>query len=150
MTDPNEYNLVAPRYRKKLHPVPVKGKVLLYEVSQLGDRDPIRSHALLRTLQTFLKLDIDDMEEMMWFRPGIKHNDTELEAKLNATKIDICADDTLRPLRRVLMAQAVNASRWIRQYFIHGRDVVVSSPDHFVKILEGWERDPCLDRQQRP
>lgn len=47
------------------------------------------------------------------------------------------------------MKQSVNASKWIRRYFVDAEDVVVSSKQHFSDVLmKSWESDPCLDRQQ--
>jgi hypothetical protein len=45
------------------------------------------------------------------------------------------------------MEQAMNASTWIRQYFLHSPDVVVSSRDYFIHdLMASWKRDPCFDR----
>jgi hypothetical protein len=147
MTDPEEQQYVNPQYRKSLVPVPVPGKVFLYEVNQLSGADPVRSDTFLKTLQDFLQLK-KPLNSMIWYKPGRRHNDTRVEAELDSHKINIC-DEEHRFLRGILMDQAVNASRWIRKYFMRGRDVVVASPDHLVEILQGWERDPCLDRMKK-
>ena len=57
----------------------------------------------------------------------------------------LCIDE----LRQVLMGQAIDASRWIRKYFVNAQDVVVSSPDYLIDhILPLWEEDPCVRRRQ--
>lgn len=55
----------------------------------------------------------------------------------------------LDDIRDVLMRQAVNASLWIRQYFVKSPTVKVSSKDYFVEeLMTSWERDPCVARRQ--
>jgi hypothetical protein len=173
MSDSNEYQYVHPSFRRSLAPVTVTGPVFLYEVNQLSHtvvptstptsttttttkaaatsaQTQPQAQApteFLQSLQSFLDLDMP-LNPMIWFRPGRQHNDSQVQARLEALKINIC-DPVYEPLHTVLMEQAVNASRWIRNYFIHGRDVVVASPEHFVQLMESWERDPCLDRVGR-
>jgi len=43
----------------------------------------------------------------------------------------------------VLVQHAINASTWIREYFMDHPKVVVSSPDHFRELLLDWHQDPC-------
>jgi hypothetical protein len=176
MSDWNEYQYVHPSFRHSLAPVEVTGPVFLYELNQrshtvVPTSTPTSTAtstnttakaaatsaqtqpqaqaptAFLQSLQNFLELDIP-LIPMIRSQSGRQHNDSQVQARLDALKINIC-DPVYEPLRAVLMEQAVNASRWIRNYFIHGRDVVVASPEHFVQLMEGWERDPCLDRVGR-
>jgi hypothetical protein len=56
--------------------------------------------------------------------------------------IDIC-DAQYGPLRIELMKNAVDASRWIREYFLRSPDVTVSSPEYFRRLLKEWMQDPC-------
>jgi hypothetical protein len=54
----------------------------------------------------------------------------------------IC-EDRYRPLRRVLMDIAHQASEWIRTYFMQSPDVVISSPKYFNVLLLEWTENPC-------
>jgi hypothetical protein len=144
ITDPNEIKYIGQKIRRSMDALHTTQKVFLYEVSQLSDSDPGREAQLRTDLQTFLGLR-KPIAPMIWFKPGKKHNEKVLE-RVNQKKINIC-DDKFTHLRHVLMEQSINASRWIRQYFIQAPDVFVSSKEHFSSVLmKSWERDPCLDR----
>jgi hypothetical protein len=144
-TDPKEGQYIEPKLLRRLQQfVKLKGQVFLYEVTQLSDKDEARSTSLRDDLQQFLRLK-EPIAPFIWFRPGKNHTRKELEL-VNSKKIDIC-EDKFTKLRSTLMAQSVNASRWIREYFVDAEDVFVSSKEHFSSVLmKSWERDPCLDR----
>jgi hypothetical protein len=148
MTDPAEYQYFG---RSRRTPIDLrtntttKRRVFLYEVSQLSDKDSVRGEDFRRSLQTFLHLTVP-LDPMIWYKPGKVHDNANRLARLNAQKMNIC-DPHHQVLHRVLMEQAVNASRWIRNYFLDAPDVVVSSKEYLRNtILASWERDPCLDR----
>ena len=66
-----------------------KNRVFLYELSQLSDQDPTRSLAFRKDLQSFLGLK-QPIPDMIWFKPGIDHEDAEALNDVNSKKIDIC------------------------------------------------------------
>jgi hypothetical protein len=141
-----ELQYVAPQWLpRSIKPLPPNNRqILLYEVSQLSD--PKYETQFRVDLQHFLGLQ-REIPPMIWFKPGKKHTDAQVIEKTSLKKIDIC-DDEFQDLRAILMEQAVNASRWIREYFVYAPDVTVSSRDYFVnELMPSWERDPCLDRK---
>jgi hypothetical protein len=141
-----ELQYVAPQWLpRSIKPLPPNNRqILLYEVSQLSD--PKYETQFRMDLQNFLGLQ-REIPPMIWFKPGKKHTDAQVIEKTSLKKIDIC-DDEFRDLRAILMEQAVNASRWIREYFVNAPDVTVSSRDFFVnELMPSWECDPCLDRK---
>jgi hypothetical protein len=143
-SDPAEGQYIGPRLRRSQDIVDHKGRVFLYEVSQLSDNDKGRSSALRLDLQQFLGLN-EPIAPFIWFKPGKNHSDEHL-ARVNLNKIDIC-DDKFNIVRSTLMKQSTNASNWIREYFIDAPDVLVSSKDHFTNvIMKAWHEDPCLGR----
>lgn len=121
-------------------------KVFFYEVRQLSDSDEGREARLRKDLQTFLHLK-EPIKPIIWFKPGKNHSDTIL-AEVNEQKIDICHDE-FQNVRNELMQHAISASRWIRKYFIHAPDVVVSSKEELDRLLLEWETDPCIERWQK-
>jgi hypothetical protein len=145
-TDPDESRYIAKELMKFQRLIPSKRRIFLYEVSQLSDKNETRSTAIRNDLQQFLGLR-EPIAPFIWFKPGKNHTPKELK-RVDKKKIDIC-DDKFAKLRSTLMEQSVNASKWIREYFVGAEDVVVSSKEHFSDVLlTAWERDPCLDRLQ--
>ena len=119
------------------------GRVFLYDVDQLNDKDQGRSDQFRKDLQNFLHLR-KELPPMVWFKPGRKtHSDKVLE-KVNQKKIDIC-DDQHKPVRDRLLEISVNVSTWILDYFLKSPDVVVSNPNLFETLLRQWHIDPCAD-----
>lgn len=148
MTDNvDEQRYVAAPFRRSLDPLPHnKRRVFLYEVSQLSDDSSGREGQFRVDLQSFLGLR-QPIEPLIWFKPGRQHSDEKVIQRTNSKKINIC-DEKYEGLRNVLMEQAVNASRWIREFFVNSPDVTVSSPEYFVKtLMPSWEQDPCLNRK---
>ena len=152
-SDPQEQKYVDVNYRNKLKSILPNGqaisqRVLLYEVNQLSDPDPQRAIEFQTTLQHFLGLSVP-LDPMIWFKPGKSHADARTLEKVNSKKIDIC-DSAHDRLRAVLQQQAVEASRWIRKYFLEAPGVVVASKEYLRdNILSTWERDPCTLRRQQ-
>jgi hypothetical protein len=154
--DRNEYELVSPQFWHSMDPLlydnvpnhPARHRrVFLYEVSQLTEsHDHNRTDTFRLDLQHYLGLS-RAIPPMIWFKPGRNHTDELILQRTASRKIDIC-DERYQQLRAVLLEQAVNASRWIRRYFVKSPDVYVSSPDFFAStLMPSWERDPCLDRK---
>ena len=123
---------------------PLKGRVFLYDVDQLSDSNETRSLEFRKSLQHFLHLR-NPLPPLVWFKPGRqgKHLNTTKQDQIAAKKINIC-DTEHDWFRGKVRAHAVNASRWLRQYFMKSPDVVTSSPDYFESILASWEIDPCI------
>jgi hypothetical protein len=145
-TDPDESRYIGLALRRVQRVIASKRRVYLYEVSQLSDKDETRSSAIRDDLRQFLGLR-EPIAPFIWFKPGKNHTRQGLK-RVEKKKIDIC-DDRFATVRSTLMEQSVNASKWIREYFVDAEDVVVSSKEHFSDVLlTAWERDPCLDRQQ--
>jgi hypothetical protein len=128
------------RYLHKFH---LKGRVFLYELEQLNERNETRALIFRRDLQTFLYLK-KELPPMVWFRPGHKNIKGKRLRQSNAKKLNICDRDH-KSLRKVLMSHAINASKWIRHHFLSSSDVHVSSPAHFENLLQNWRIDPCAE-----
>jgi hypothetical protein len=146
--------------------------LFLYEISQLSDKNATRASTLRKDLQEFLNLN-QPVSPMIWFKPGRNQSSIPAQKTINERKINICQSQYGKSvesaalisclpssgthtfmahqddIRAVLMRQAVNASLWIRQYFVHSPTVKVSSKDYFVQdLVSSWERDPCVARRQ--
>ena len=148
ITDDNERQFVDPALWTALDPVPTPRRVFLYEVSQLSDRDEHRALQFRTDLQHYLGLK-EPIEPFIWFKPGVNHTEEGALEKVNSKKIDIC-EDRYSELRAVLLHQSVQASQWIRMYFVHAEGVVASSPDYLSNtLLKAWEIDPCIERRRR-
>ena len=119
--------------------------VFLYDTSQLADANETRAAAFRRDLSTFIGLPMNDAlsTEIPHHRPG-KLRSKRHQDDLDAFKIDICSDLHVL-VRRDLMRIARTSSLWIRRYLLSLKDptVVVSSPEYFDTLMEGWMDDPC-------
>ena len=133
-----ERNLMPRFGQRRLQSFNLTGRVFLYEIDQLNDRNETRARQFRKDLQRFLYLK-NDLPPMVWFKPGRTQDST-----VHAAKINIC-DHQYKSLRKALMDHARNGSQWIRNYFMTSSSVVVSSPQHFANLLENWKNDPCHD-----
>lgn len=140
-TDPQEKALIPAEYQKLIKPVPLKGRIFLWDISQLNSDNP----HFREDLRQFLRLD-DPLPEMIWVKPGFHHNKNPFKHEVMSKKIDIC-DTQYKEIREILLRQGTLASDWIRKYFLEAEGVFVSQKEHFSNvILKSWERDICLDR----
>lgn len=140
ITHADELALIDADMRKALDPVPTNRRVFLYEISQLSD--PQRESQFRSDLQHFLHLK-KPLDPFVWFKPGKNRTDDKRDTKqIDSNKINICEERYVE-LRKVLLHHAVQASRWIRRYFLKADGIVVSSRRHFEQILLSWEIDPC-------
>ena len=163
-TDPHEQALIPKEYRKMIRPVPLQGRIFLWDISQLKpDLDTTttaaaaaavpHSHAQFREdLRQFLRLE-EPLPEMIWVKPGVSHDRLNLnetiQQKVANSKIDIC-EERYGTLRAVLVQQGALAAQWIRTYFLPADGVFVSQKEYFSKVvLESWGRDPCEERRVR-
>ena len=136
MNTPEELRLVD----HDMSIVPQKGKVFLMEISQLFP-ETAASKNLPEDISDFLdlKYELHPLKE----RRGTgtqNHEYKNEDAKL--AFVDICEDE-YAPVREVLIQQGKDAAEWITNYFMKSEDVVVSSPEEFVKLLDKWGEDPC-------
>ena len=114
-------------------PVPrMRNKVFLYETSQPFDSREGRDVVYREDLAHFLDLTIP----LKPIRVRTKQSPNYHYA------IDIC-DSRFQTLRAQLVEDGRIAAEWITDYFLKDPDVTVSSPDHFVELLQSWSRDPC-------
>lgn len=60
----------------------------------------------------------------------------------NYTRMNIC-DAAYDDLRKQLMPYAHEMSRWVCDYFVPAKDVVVADPERFCKIVRNYTHDPC-------
>ena len=143
-TDPQEQALIPTEYQKLIKPVPLKGRIFLWDISQLNSDNP----HFRQDLQEFLRLE-EPLPEMIWIKPGFSHEKNPLKHEINSKKIDIC-EDQYKELRDILLRQGTMAAQWMRTYFLEAEGVFVSQKEHFSNvILKSWERDICLDRASR-
>lgn len=123
---------------------PLPNEVFLYDVAQLEDENATRLEKFKRDLQLFLGLSQPLPAEVHHRRPGRKVNDTALQAKKDAQKIDDICRDKYKDLRRELMEIARLNGEWIRDVFVHLPGIHVSSPSYFRQLMTDWiNTDPC-------
>jgi len=120
----------------------IRNPVFLFEINQTQDENQTRADLYRSDLQHFLGLKegLEPIES-----PSKKKSSTKRDLACETKCIDIC-DDTYGSLRAELLKNAVEASMWIRRYFLQSPDVTVSSPEHFNELLEAWMVDPCVAR----
>ena len=53
-----------------------------------------------------------------------------------------------KSLRDTLIEQGTSSSLWIREKFIHSKDVVVSDEQYFDSVLRSWSVDPCDNNEE--
>ena len=160
LVDTAEQALIPKEYRKMIKPVPLKGRIFLWDISQLkqdridegGDPDLEQqnqnSNAQFRKdLQHFLRLE-EPLPEMIWVKPGFSHSENAtLKEQVASQKIDIC-DDQYSKLRALLLEQGSLAGQWIRRYFLEAEGVYVSQKEYFSNVvLPSWGQDPCQKRR---
>ena len=127
---PEELKLLSWGAEKKVEAPKMINPVFLYEVNQLRDTNVTRAAIFSSDLQSYLGL-------MKGFQPlSTKRGPTYIKA------IEIC-EAKHKDLRRELMKNSREASKWIRKYFLKSPDVHVSSSDHFNALLVSWMTDPC-------
>lgn len=132
--DDAERELLGPTLSNYDYVHPLPNKVMLYDISQLSDPTDGRDLIFRRDLSDFIGFDhpLDGPPPQYTSRPGTE----------GWVPMDICEDKYI-DLRGELMENAVNASTWIKEYFLDHPDVFVSSREHFKEILDSWLVDPC-------
>lgn len=89
-TSAEEQSFLDVTIRRSLNPINAPQKVFLYEVSQLSDSDDDRATQFRIDLQSFLGLRTP-IDPMIWYKPGVKHEDEKVIGEVKAKKIDICS-----------------------------------------------------------
>jgi len=137
MNTPEETKLLV----HDMNVIPVRGKVFLMDIAQLNATDEAASGHLAADLRDFLGLgsDLKALHERKTGKESHQHSDPE---RRRASMIDIC-DEEHSAVRAVLVRNGKEAMSWIRDYFLRSPDVVVSSRERFVEIIEEWGSDPC-------
>lgn len=132
VTDPAEDALLGPSRRFRLcSRAPIHNPVFLYELSQLADQNETRQERFRSDLQAFVGLSTPFRVKPM--------NKQSLKDK---NKFNIC-DEKYTSLRKTLMQAGIQASTWIRTYFMNHAEVTISSPEFFKAALSRWHVDPC-------
>lgn len=111
----------------------MENEVFLYDVSQPFDQNETRNEIFRTDLQHFIGLS-EPFEKLV---PRSSPSSNFHFA------IDIC--DGHDQLRADLLQVGRAAAAWIRDFFLPREDVKISSPEHFVSILDTWSTDPCGD-----
>lgn len=114
--------------------------IFIFELDQLSDNNATRNELFRSDFTKFMGLK-EPLPALPHFIPG-KKRDTKEQVSRNALKIQICNDE-YQIVRNELMILARATSRWIREVFLNGPTVTVSSREYFESILEGWMHDPC-------
>ena len=112
-------------------PIQSRHPIFLFDQAQLEDSDEQRRLLFRDNLSRFLGL----KEPLSTLPSSHPSNNTKVP-------LDICKEQ-YKKLRSDLIEIGTNASLWIRRYFMHHPDVMVSSPKFFGQILEQWLVDPC-------
>jgi len=142
VTDPAELELLSAYVRRPpgngatLPAGRMGNRVFLFEVSQPFDTREGRDARYREDLSSFLELPstLQPFQQETYHSPDTHYT------------IDIC-DGQFRQLRAQLLEVGANASKWIQQYFLPLPDVVVSSPEHFERLLQSWSVDPCSSKE---
>ena len=134
--------------------------VFLYHVDQLNDKDPIRSKQFLVDLSNFLQLSVPMNDPMIWIKPGqnitntYNGNATKMK-EIQSLQISNICDPKYNAIRNVLYQLAIESSNYIQSKLLqpqrrsdgdnndHHPNVVVSSRDYFIELLNQWKVDPC-------
>ena len=136
---------IAGRYRRanvNTTSIPhMDNPLFLFDLEQLSDADDNRRYQFRLDLTNFMGFN-ETMPEIPHHKPGRIRSRKE-QRRRDAMKIDIC-DDEYRPLRRRLMEHAMDASIFVRTSLTKNPTVTVSSPDHFVSLMQRWMVDPCV------
>ncbi len=103
-------------------------------------------------LEAFLGLEVGDLPRAPLREPG-SHKPQEVyeyPPGREEHKLDICLN-RYKPLRDTLLETSRKAADWILHYLLHPSNrngvVVVSNPDIFQRLVEGWKMDPCASEE---
>ena len=117
-------------------------KIFLYDTSQLNDKNEERQAHFLKGLGNFLGL-TQELPPAIHFVPGKKPRSSEEQKARDAKKINICDEKHIKRRQKIILKIGRDAQEWILNYFLASPDVMVSNPDHFRKVVESYQFDPC-------
>lgn len=150
---------------------PLPNPVLLFDIRQLKPDHSQKTSSSPSTAQAdaaaaeelaqfrhdlvdFLEVDDALSTEIPHFKPGAMWKNSEIQARKNAAKIDICEEQYVK-VRRALMAAAKTTAAYIQTYLLPLADsnnnndhdnkssVVFANRPQFERLLEDWNHDPC-------
>ena len=117
-----------------------RNKVFLYDIEQLSDKNEARLSQFLLDLKNYLGL-TRDLPPPIKQVPG-REISAEIQEQRSSLKINVC-DEKYAEQRQLLVKYGTQAQAWILDYFLASPDVMVSNPNHFRKVLESYQHDPC-------
>jgi hypothetical protein len=130
---------VLPRHRKSQPKL--DNEVFLYEISQMHETDEVLAAQYRKDLQDYLGLTEP-------IAPLIEPEESHDDSPVKNLEINIC-DPEHAAVHTDLMDIARKSSVWLRKFFLPLPDVHVSSPDHFIELIENWMIDPCVARNNK-
>ncbi len=116
--------------------VPNKFQIFIYSLEQMEDTNVTRTDKLRHALESFMNFK-HQMKPL-----GHENLNHFVGKKAYKETIDIC-DDKYLDLRRELIQKGRETQMWIRNKFLQSPDVTVANRNHFLKLLDKWEQDPC-------
>jgi len=150
MNTSRELQLAAPPQRAHQEQRPrrfaaMPNPVFLYEIDQVRDKNKERVAQFANDLGNYLGLPSDGglSIDLMPDAPDPKNYSVRISNPILRKQLMNICEPRYELLRLELMKNARAASSWIREYFLSSRDVTVSSPEYFRKLLERWMDDPC-------
>ena len=117
-----------------------EARLFLMEINQFSIENQTRANTFTQDLQNYVGLENP-------LPPLLAHEKKQIPEDVKNMFIDIC-DEQYDLIRSMLLETAREAHVWIRDYLLKSEQVVVSSLDHFLELLEGWDRDPCVDEDE--
>lgn len=121
-----------------------RAKVFIMELDQFkvdSDREQQLADQFLIDMQNYLGLEHD-------LPPLYHHESKPVREEVEDYVIDIC-DEEHDLVRAELVKAGRDAYVWIRDYFVEAEGVVVSNKEHFLELIEKWQRDPCEEETER-
>lgn len=114
-------------------------QVLLYTLEGMKEQESPRSKAQESDLASFLELDE---------KVKIPHENKNhfVGDKAHPETIDIC-QARYNMLRSVLVQNGNVSQAWIRDVFLPSAGVTVGDKEQFLREIETWQTDPCVQRR---
>eukprot|EP00567_Pseudictyota_dubia_P012275 CAMPEP_0197439530 /NCGR_PEP_ID=MMETSP1175-20131217/6239_1 /TAXON_ID=1003142 /ORGANISM="Triceratium dubium, Strain CCMP147" /LENGTH=317 /DNA_ID=CAMNT_0042969457 /DNA_START=114 /DNA_END=1067 /DNA_ORIENTATION=+ len=128
MNTPEELELV--NHEMSIHSFP-QNKIFVMELGQFSVEDQDLADTFLRDMEDYLGLEHE-------LPPLYQHESKAIKDEVADYVIHIC-DDEHKLVRAELVKTGRDAYIWIRDYFLKSPDVIVSSEDHFLELIEKWQ-----------
>lgn len=111
----------------------------LYDLSiDMNDTDSLNRGDQMRTdLEKFIGLESNTLAD--------QYINTKDATSKNHEIIDICEDNYI-PIRNELIERGKKTSQWIVEYLLKSDRVLISSREYFLKLMDSWSVDPCLQQ----